>query len=363
MNFRIDAISFQEITAYISGEHWDRAEIIPITPERAGSQQQNPNARPGDPCLWVAVSEEGRVIGFAGSLPAFDVRNRSKMGWNTCWWVDPARGKAAAMPLIYQFLHAWDQKVAFADMTPRTRAIIDTLGFCNTREEPLAQIRIRVPVHKVVSRLGSAGWIFLPFVCPAALLVNGFQQLRMRRSIRKAGPVKTEYMDHLDEEVYGFIRQHQGKDFARRSVDEYRWIEKHPWLVKRSAYARVTGKRYPFSYEVRDYRLQWLVSRREGAVTSVMLVSTRDGAMKVLYYFGKEPGDAIAVLKERSFACRGVHSLIFAHPALVSHAAGLAEIGLRTLYKSRLVGVSRKIMEKLPEEMVIQLGDGDSVFT
>ncbi|MEN8157658.1 MAG: hypothetical protein ABFS10_11970 [Bacteroidota bacterium] len=359
----IRAIPFKEIEQYISSDGWDRAEVVPITLERARSQQYNPQARSDEPSLWVAEDEDGRVVGFAGSLPAFDVHNSERMGWNTCWWADPDDGKEAAMPLLYHFLQQWDQKVAFSDMTPHTHEIIRQLGFCNTRRERVAQCYIRIPVSKVISRLGIPGMILSPLIFPAALLINSIQGVRVKLSRRRSGVVKSETRNRLDDALYGFIEQHRQNDFSQRSQEEFSWIEQHHWLVKSSPSTREIGRRYPFSYEVKDFRMEWLVSRKEGEITSVMLVSVRDGSMKVLYYFGERPGDAFGVLKERIAGDSSLHSLIFAHPDLLSHVKDIWRVSLYTRFRARHVGVSKKIMDDLPSELVVQLGDGDAVFT
>jgi hypothetical protein len=363
MNFRIRAIPFSEISETITGGEWDHAKVIPITPERAGSQQKNPHALPGQSCLWVATSGDGQVIGFAGSLPGYDVHNSAPMGWNSCWWVDQVNGKEAAMPLFYNFLKQWDQRVAFADMTPRTRAIIDQLGFCHTREMVMVQRFFRIPSRKVISRLGIAGVLLSPLIFTMTGLVNAIQQVRLKTCGRRRSAIDIEVRDHLDDELYTFIQQHWEKDFARRSKEEFRWIEDNPWLVKRSPFTVGTGKKYPFSYVVREYRLEWLVTRREQGITSVMLVSFRDGALKVLYYFGNAAADACEALLASISGNRKVHAMLYTHPGLVARLKECGTFSMHTRYGTRIVGVSKKILASFPEELVIQLGDGDAVFT
>jgi hypothetical protein len=363
MNFQIRAIPFSEISETITGGDWDHADVIPITPERARSQQKNPHALPDQSCLWVATSGDGQVIGFAGSLPGYDVHNSATMGWNSCWWVDQGKGKEAAMPLFYNFLKQWDQRVAFADMTPRTRDIIEQLGICHTREMVMVQRFFRIPVMKLIARLGIPGILLSPLIFLLATLVNAIQQVRIRIFLPGRSAIDIEVRDHLDDELYAFIQQHWEKDFARRSREEFRWIEDNPWLVKRSPFTVGTGKKYPFSYVVREYRLEWQVTRREQGITSVMLVSVRDGALKVLYYFGNAAADACEALLARISGNRRVHSILYTHPGLVAHLKGNRNFSLYNRYSKRIVGVSKKILASFPEELVIQLGDGDAVFT
>jgi hypothetical protein len=146
-------------------------------------------------------------------------------------------------------------------------------------------------------------------------------------------------------------------------MEEFNWIMEHPWLAKPSSTARETGDRYPFSYMADTFTMEWIVTSRDNLITSVMLVSLRDGTLKVLYYFGGEPWDAITALKIRVAGNRKVHALLLAHPDLLARGREFSGPCLKLTYRSRFVGVSRKLLEQFPDHTIIQLGDGDSVFT
>ncbi|MFH0759154.1 MAG: hypothetical protein V2B15_17840 [Bacteroidota bacterium] len=362
MSFEIHTIPFREIDTWASGDAWANAPVLPITPERAGSQQKNPHAKPDEPCLWVATNDTGRVVGFAGSLPGYDVRNSERMGWNTCWWVDPDLGKEAGMPLFFHFLKQWDQRVAFADMTSRTHAIIRQLGFCNTREEVLVHSTLKIPVFKLIGNLGFTGRLLSPLIRVLCHLVNGVQQVRFSRFPGREG-FHAESIARINEEIFEFVRLHRQNDFIHRSLEEYRWIEENPWLVTRSQSAHNIAERYPFTYEVHAYRLEWVITRDEKSITSVMMVSARDGALKVLSYWGSDAGLALSALLAKVAGNKKLHSLVFSHPQWLAQLPLLKSLGLKTRVLQRLVGISKTIMEAFPGETVIQLGDGDSVFT
>ncbi len=363
MSFRIRTIAFSGIVDYISGNAWNGARVLPITPERARSQQKNPNASLDDTCLWVAEDDEGAVVGFAGSLPGYDVHNKVGMGWNTCWWVDPDRGRDAAMPLFFSFLQHWDQRVAFADMSSHTHSIISQLDFCHTREEKLVLAYVRLPASKITSKLRMAGKVLSPLIVAGSFLVNASVQIRLNRLARRGDPDLAVSITHIDKDVFNFIKEHREGDFVQRSLEEYRWIEEHPWLLTTPNSAGDTLSSYPFSHLVKSYRQEWLISCRRAEIVSVMLVSVRDGVLKVLSYFGDSSADAIETLTRYTLCHKEIHALIFTHPKLLKHTKAVRQIYLRTTIRSRWVGVSKKILKHFPASMVIQLGDGDSVFT
>ncbi|MCK5135869.1 MAG: hypothetical protein KAR19_08805 [Bacteroidales bacterium] len=359
----IRSVTIKELTDFISADAYSRMEVVPITPERVRSQVQNPHAKPDDDALWNVASNDGRVIGFIGSLPAYDVHNKRRMGWNSCWWIDPERGRELALPLFYKFLSYWDQQVAFADMTPHTYAIINQLGFCHTRAEMLVQSYIRLSGKRILRKTGIAGKVLYPAIITVAFLINSIQQIRMSLITRLDQHLKLEVREHIDDEIYDFIRLHQENDFLQRSQDDFKWIEENPWLVKRSDETEILKNKYPFSYQVLDFGWEWLIAKRGGVITSVMLTSRRDGDLKLLYYFGDQVVDSLRVLKNKIFRDKRIQSVILGHPEMVACRREMRAISLYNRLRTRYVGVSKKILDTFPEDMVIQLGDGDAVFT
>lgn len=364
MNFRIEKILIRDVAEYAASIKWEHAKTIPITLERARSQQKNPNALPDDPCLWVALSEQNdEVIGFCGTLPGKDFINNTRMGWNSCWWVDQDKGREAAMPLFYRFLQAWDYRVAFADMTPHTMAIVKQMGFCSTSEDTLVHSYIRLSWPRFVSRLGKPGILIYPLLGPSVLLVNVVQRIRIALSVRKRGEVQVEFHDRLDHELYGFIQKHREFDFTRYSMEVFRWMEENPWLVEYKAKPDDAGYKYPFSYLVKQYSLKWLVSRRNGEISSVSLVSVRDGSLKVLYLFHEYAKDATSALISFISSEPWINSLIYAHPDLIPYHKEFRPVVLYSSLKKLYRGVSLKICPDSDRCPLLQMGDGDVVFT
>jgi len=364
MSFTIKNIAIKDFVDYASSDIWENARIIPITRERALSQQKNPYAREMDQCLWVAsADQDGEVIGFCGSLPGMDPRSNTRIAWNSCWWVDPDRGREAAMPLFYHFLKAWDFKVAFADMTPHTRTIVDQMGFCHTREETLIHSYLRIPLSNILNKQGFAGKLFLLLIVLPAMIVNRIQVIRIGLAGRKKKGLNVESRDCLDEELFNYIRQHRDSDFTGHSQEVFSWIEQNPWLVHESEANSLTDSKYPFSYTVKDYSRKWLVSRRNGEITSVSMISVRDGSLKVLYHFSSHPSDSIKAIKTFISTVPKIHSLVYAHPDLISYRREFRPLVLITKIRKRYTGVSKELSSVLPDKMVMQMGDGDAVFT
>lgn len=362
MKLEIRSISIGELPEFTASEAFQRLDPMPITPERAISQSRNPRAREEDPALWIAESDRGQICGFIGSLPAYDVHNRQRLGYNSGWWVDPRKGRSVALPLFSRFLGYWDGQVAFADMTPSTHAIIGQLGFCHTRTNNLFQGYIRLSRRRWAGRPGTGG-VLSVLLAPVSVVLNFIQHTRLSLTVRLDETLSVESRKRIDEEIYSFISSHQKKDFLQRSLEDYRWIEAHSWLRKREKGPKQGEGKYPFSRDVFDFQRDWLISRRNGLITSVMMTSRREGDLKVLYYFGDRPLDALDILKYRILKDKRIESVILDHPRLMEHIRKLRSVCFFSRLRTRYVGVSRKVLGELPEDMVIQLGDGDAVFT
>jgi len=352
MTVLLKTIPLADLDEFADAGTREAGGTIAITPSRARSQMSHPMAKKTDPGLWVAVNDQNNVVGFAGSIPGADDRNGERLGWNSCWWVDEERGREAAMPLLMSFIRHWDERVAFSDMTGRTHAIISALRFCHTRKEPLIQAYCRLPAHRLSP--------------PAKFLagpVNLVQGRRLKPRTGDFGDLVIRVKSAIEPDEVHFMETHNRNDFSRRPPDEFSWAMNAPWLVGDSPENRAIAERYPFSHMALEFRMMWIVTRRRDELTSLMLVSVRDGVLKVLYYFGSEPGDAICGLKQLVAEDRKIYSILFAHPALLREKGRLLKTALFHRTRDRYVGVSKKIMESFTEDTIMQLGDGDALFT
>jgi len=248
-------------------------------------------------------------------------------------------------------------------MTPVTFRIINQLGFCHTREELLFQAYVRLSANRILGKTGIIGKLLYPFLLPAFFLINFIQQFRMFLIVRLDNKIKMEIRERIDDEISDFTRRHQKNDFLQRSQEDFIWIEKNPWLIKRSDDQAQLGGRYPFSYHASDFCWEWLVSRRDDSITSVILTSRREGNMKVLYYFGDHLSDGMEILRYKIYRDKGIKSVLLSHPALMKRIKELKPISLHKRYRTRYVGVSKKVLESFHDHMIIQMGDGDAVFT
>lgn len=360
---RIKVIAIAELDDFIRSEEYLSFDPLPITPERALSQTQNPHAHPQDPALWVAIDDNGELMGFIGSLPAFDNRSQRRMGWNSCWWVHPEKGREAAMPLFYTFLKQWDQNVAFSDMTTNTFEIINQMDFCHTREEKIFIGYFRIGFKEAFKSQNRLPYPLAPFFALVTPIVDLFQSIRISTTGRNLKGIQMEVKMHADEEMVNFIQEHQDNEFSQRDSKDFNWILNQKWLVKSSEAALDTAYRYPFSYVSDDFEWKWITTRMEGEINSVMLISIRDHALKVIYYYGDSPGFALLALKSYISENSNIRKVIFSHPQLLENSRMLNSILLFKRSKKRFIGISKTLSDKFSPDLIMQLGDGDAAFT
>jgi len=359
----IERINISQLEEFIHTRKYLSYGIVPITPERAWSQTKNPHAKPDDPALWVALDDSGDLLGFIGSLPAKDYRSGERMGWNTCWWADPEKGRDAAMPLFYTFLKHWDMQVAFSDMTAHTYSIISQMGFCHTRQEQVCIAYLRFPLKEILHSAKRLTFILSPVLTIPAVVINLFQALRISTAGNNLKGLEMEIQEEPGEEVWGFIRQYHAHEFTGRRKADFAWITIRKWLSVNSGNQQDMAERYPFSYLCEVFEWKWIITRQDGKIQTVMFVSLRDHVLKVLYFYGESPGFALMALKLLVSQDHRINKIIFGHPRLIRNRRLLNSVLILKRLKKRYTGVSKQLLDEFPRDMVMQLGDGDAVFT
>jgi len=367
MKFR--EIRVGELDDLIASGWYRRQKIIPITPSRALSQAINPNAYPNDIALLMAVAEDDSLAGFAGILPArlyLTCAEPERFFYNSCWWIDPGKGKRASMPLFYRILEITGERVVLADMTMHTEQIVEATG----------RFRVQKPVEGIYLWFrGGAGtflsrksgyrpWVKL-LASPVDLAINGMQYLRLQGMQKAAGsdnftvrPASFEQQD-----VKAFVdRMCAGNPLTRRASD-LEWVLRTPWLIP-CKLCKKGAHRYPFSWKVESFVQYVLRIEYNQSLAGVAFVNFRDGIAKVPYLYvlpGSEESVAQALLLW--MLRQPVHGLFTWNQYLLRelNRLNLPAVIKRKVYKRTAYNLV--LSEVLDTSFELQDGDGDSVFT
>jgi len=171
-----------------------------------------------------------------------------------------------------------------------------------------------------------------------------------------------QFVESFDDEITGLISQSNERELLRRGEAELTWIRDHPWVIegRPDTYA----KRYYFTSHARHFLHQW-VKIKSGNILKVFLVVTlRDGHMKVpyLYYMPGSIKDALDFLCHYMINNKVLYVTIYRHDL----AEYLMESKIPLLFKKRIpryTAISKNLSDSIPEGYFLQDGDGDCVFT
>ena len=363
-DLKIESLTAGDLRERTADPGFFETEVIPISPHRAESQLQNPDLEEGDVILNIARDKEGRVIGFTGSLPA-RLDEKKGFAWNSGWWVDPGRGRHAAIPLFYMFLQQCDLKAVFNDLTPHTHDILEKMSFIRTFRREGTRLYYRSALARLLPQKRKAlrriRWLLtlLDFMInlPVFLyrtywfLVHNTEDARFRE------------VTEIDRETENLIEETREQGAIPRGKVHFEWIRNHPWILQRKPEG--IGGKYPFSSYDEGFRQAWIRMDEAGEPKAFIIVNLHRQHMTVPYIFmsSDELLPAIAGYLSRLTARSGALMLSSWHPGL---AEALRRTGGPSVYKkavTRYGGITEKMQEVIKGDLFLYDGDGDAAFT
>ena len=148
---KLRLISIAELPAFVQSTAFQQLSKIPITPLRAISQSHNPRAEKEDIALVIAEDEAGQLLSYMGCLPdRLAAAPEVKICWCSCWWTDPEKGQAAAIPVFYKALESWGGNMFFDALPPHSVAILERLKFVDFKNIPGVQYNSRFKFAKAL---------------------------------------------------------------------------------------------------------------------------------------------------------------------------------------------------------------------
>lgn len=363
---RFQKITIGQLEHFVQSGDYSAFGPLPITPLRALSQVKNPKASPDDVVLTLAVSDDEELIGYIGALPERigDVR----CAWNSGWWVKDGSPAEVSMKLLFSFLNDWNRKILFSEMTPHTSLLIEKLKFCSHQTIFGLRGYSRFCLSEVLVRkkpsLKRFGILFNLADFFGNVLVDLFQ-LFLSKAYHRSEGMLVEEMDTLTEACDEFISRHNQKQPAHRYSRDFNWISGNHWVVQEPYADNTIGKRYFFSYAVKDFQLRWVKFTRNGEIVALVCYSIRDNKLKLPYVYAED--SAVAEVGDffysRLLSNKKVCSITTFHPGLAEYLSS----GKQFLFKTRLPklsAVSHVLLGQLAlSDFEMQMGDGDCIFT
>ena len=360
MEIRVHTL--EEMWQWVQTPGYRELPDIPISPHRALSHYNNPRSQRNDHVLWTAWEAE-RMIGYRLVLPDSFLLNgqMERISWLSCTWVHPkARGQRIAQHLLESATEAWNNLLIGIDpSTPNVKVFersnpYTTLPIEGRRWYLRSDLRNILPVrHKRFRYL-------------KGLLRLADGSINLFAPGRSANPpAALELIKSFDEEALAFIEAHNSGNIALRSKSELDWVLRYPWLLPAPGPDWMEGKYY-FSAFARNFSFQVVKAFEAGKLKAVMLLSYRDGYMKVPYVWCDEHAlpDCAKLIYQLAQAHQAVAFTTY-HPGLCRKLDKLPARALSKRKTFRHYVITKQLMERIgPSEgkLPLQDGDGDHIF-
>jgi hypothetical protein len=286
MTFR--EIKIGELLDFIASDFYRNSAIIPISPQRATSQHQNPNSKPTDVALILALDKSESIIGYIGILPGKITSENTPYFWNSCWWVDAEIGKLAAMPLFYKMLQISNKKMVFFELTETTKNIVAKFKFKTETVEGFKGF-ILFNFAQFLSRKNSFFKIIKPLISFADWFLNCFVSIKLSK-FKKDTSIEFKQINSVDEEANKFIQQFSENLLIPINKTEINWMIKYPWINARPTLKEEQiANRYFFSSISKSFTNKLYKVYKDQKLIAVLFFSIRDNEMKLPYaFFNKE---------------------------------------------------------------------------
>jgi len=291
MTFR--EIKIGELLGFIASDFYKNSPIIPISPQRAISQSNNPNSKATDVALILALDNSENIIGYIGILPGKITNNSAPYFWNSCWWVDTKKGKLAAMLLFYKMLQISNKKMVFFELTETTKNIVAKFKF---KTEVVTGFKgfLLFNFAQILSRKNNFFKTIKPLLSFSDWFLNCFISLKLSK-FKKDTNIECKPITSIDEETEKFIHQFSDSQLIPINKSELNWIIKYPWINTRPTIEdKQIAKRYFFSSVSKSFSNNLYKVYKDEKLIAVLFFTIRNNEMKLPYaYFNSDDTSSV----------------------------------------------------------------------
>lgn len=364
---RFQSIRIKELEDFVTSAQYKQAAVLPITQHRAYSQVQNPRAQPNDVALVLAYEGE-ELVAYLGVLPdtLYLGGQALRCGWMSCIWVDSnMRGRGLAKKLLYRVLEAWDNRILATDFTPAAKSLYDkTQQFADLSVRKGLRGYVRPDFAQLLARRSRIFKTLKPALHLLDRLLDLPNSLRLAFHSSRCPPIR--YVSTIDEEAWYFIQSLQSEELLRRGKKELEWIVRYPWLLS-TPLEDTHSSRYYFSARAKNFQL-WNIKVYDAQqrLAAFLMLSFRDGHLKVPYAYYRADGLALAAETIKAHLLKsGAKMLTVFQEELVQYFQSQRSPFFLTRRMEKGYLISKVFEAQLAKQgrFRLQDGDGDAAFT
>ncbi|HKJ79595.1 MAG TPA: GNAT family N-acetyltransferase [Prolixibacteraceae bacterium] len=362
MNLEIKKIRINELGAFWKSEAFLGLKHVPISPARAKSYVNNPNAKPGDVALYLGFVENELVAYrslFAGIAQTGG--GATRFGWCSGSWVHPNfRRKGYSKILLQEAYSDWDGKLMFTNYAPESEKLYLSTGwFRQVHEFKGVRAYLFPKSQKLIPLAKKYKWMKPVFgLADASIsMVSKTRCVFFNEKIKSS--FRFEELASPDKQCYQFLKNHDQKLFFNRKENELKWIFEFPWISDEN---KEVADKYQFTSVSSSFYYRAIKVFYENSFAGFFIFSVKDGHLKTLYFSQLKSFENEIAVFLKQYCVKN-------------------NIAMATIYNSSLAGVLFK--RKFPflhlknygqkiygsfhvgkiEEYNFQDGDGDVIFT
>jgi hypothetical protein len=291
---QIKSYNRAELIELIDSDFFKNLNRLPISKHRALSHTKNPDAHENDELLWAAWQNE-QLTGYVGVLPGFiNVnRERKKIFWLSCFWVDEHfRKENVASLLFFPLIKKYKEQLFISNFLPNLEKTYQKLGFFKPTMYKTGNIFY---FKSCLSDFLPARFPKIRFLKPlffvADFIINKVTLCVRcsKKNYKTVLPVISKVVldTNFDTEFQDFLLSfYEDKNFVERFSAHFEWILDYPWVLQGKP--DIESKKYYFSSKSEQFCYNFVKFYRNDELSAFLLLKTRDQKLTLSYVFAED---------------------------------------------------------------------------
>lgn len=371
MNLRIQKIKLRDLIDFVESEFYHKLPHKPISKARAHSYNNNPNGKPEDIVLYMAVDNNQMLVGYRTILSDVFYANGKaiRLGWFSGNWVHPHhRRKGISSFLFNEVYKDWEGKLVYSNYAEASKRLYDKTG----KFEALRSIAgYRYYYRSCLGELLPPKSIFFRYITPLLTTIDHFNNLFLKLFAKKNGTKTdthsiTRITDWSDLNLINYINLAKQKELFRRDVQTYQWIENYPW-IKTDLETKKLSDRYQFSSYAEKFSSNFyqIHNTQTNEAIGFFQMIIRDHHLKIPYMYSSPEGieTIIYFLKEAIEKNKIRYFTIYDKELNLALQQQKFYLQQKPFTQNFFITKKLAVQFSNIRTMAIQSGDGDSVFS